>query len=96
LPGHTVGSLGVIVRVQDGPVLLVGDAAPVEESWRFAAMPFVAEDRDLWWETIWRIKKFQQLVAGALVLGGHDGSGLAIEERRNVVSHRYVPASVRR
>jgi len=96
LPGHTVGSLGMVVRLQAGPVLLAGDAAPVEESWRFAAMPFVAEDRDLWWETIWRIKKFQQLAPGALVLGGHDGSGLAIAEGRNVVSHPYVAATARR
>jgi len=89
LPGHTIGSVGVIVRLEDGPVLLAGDAAAVEESWRFAAMPFVAEDRDLWWETIWRIKKFQQLVPGALVLGGHDSRGLALEGRETVVSHRY-------
>lgn len=89
LPGHTIGGLGVIVRLEDGPVLLAGDAAAVEESWRFAAMPFVAEDRDLWWETIWRIKKFQQLVPGALVLGGHDARGLALEGRETVVSHPY-------
>jgi len=89
LPGHTIGSLGVVVRLEDGPVLLAGDAAAVEESWRFAAMPFVAEDRDLWWETIWRIKKLQQLVPGALVLGGHDARGLAVEGRETVVAHRY-------
>jgi glyoxylase-like metal-dependent hydrolase (beta-lactamase superfamily II) len=96
LPGHTLGSLGVIVRLQDAPILLAGDAAPVEESWRFAAMPFHAEDRDLWWETIWRIKKFQQLVPGSIVLGGHDTRGLAIEDRRTVVSHPYVAERVRR
>jgi len=90
LPGHTIGSLGMIVRLVDAPVLLAGDAAPVEESWRFAAMPFVAEDRDLWWETIWRIKKFQQLVPGASVLGGHDARAIAVRERVTVVSHPHV------
>lgn len=90
LPGHTVGSIGVIVRLEDAPVLLAGDAAPVEESWRYAAMPFVAEDDDLWWETIWRIKKFLQLVPGALILGGHDDRATEIEGRKSVIPHRYA------
>jgi N-acyl homoserine lactone hydrolase len=90
LPGHTLGSIGVIVRLQDAPVLLAGDAAPVEESWRYAAMPFAAEDADLWWESIWRIKKFLQLVPGASVLGGHDARALAIDGRKALISHRYA------
>ena len=90
LPGHTLGSVGVIVRLPEAPVLLAGDAAPVEESWRYAALPFTAEDEDLWWETIWRIKKFLQLVPGALVLGGHDERAIALEGRKALVSHPYV------
>jgi len=90
LPGHTVGSIGMIVRLQDGPVLLAGDAAPVEESWRFAAMPFVAEDDDLWWDTVWRMKRFLQLVPGSLVLGGHDDRALAAGERKALVVHPYA------
>lgn len=36
LPGHTPGSQGVIVNTADGPVLLAGDAVPVEENVLFA------------------------------------------------------------
>jgi glyoxylase-like metal-dependent hydrolase (beta-lactamase superfamily II) len=90
LPGHTLGSIGMIVRLQDGPVLLAGDAAPVEESWRFAAMPFTAEDEDRWWETIWRIKRFVQLVPDALLLGGHDSRSSRVEGRQTVIYHPFV------
>jgi glyoxylase-like metal-dependent hydrolase (beta-lactamase superfamily II) len=79
----------MIVRLQDGPVLLAGDAAPVEESWRFAAMPFVAEDHDLWWDSMWRIKRFLQLVPGSVVFGGHDVRAIGGSERRTVISHPY-------
>jgi len=87
LPGHTLGSIGMIVRLQDAPVLLAGDAAPVEESWRYAAVPFWAEDEEAWWETIWRIKKFLQLVPGAVVYGGHDARAVAVGGRDTVISH---------
>jgi N-acyl homoserine lactone hydrolase len=91
LPGHTLGSMGMIVSLQDGPVLLAGGAAPVEESWRYAAMPFVFEDDDLCWQTIWRIKKFLQLVPNAVVYGGHDSRALSIRNRATVIAHDYVP-----
>lgn len=89
LPGHTRGSIGLIVRLADGPVLLAGDAAPVEENWRYAAMPSWVEDRDAWWETIWRIKRFIQLVPDAAVFGGHDERALSIEGHRTIVAHPF-------
>jgi N-acyl homoserine lactone hydrolase len=89
LPGHTAGGIGLLVRLADGPVLLAADAAPVEESWRYAAMPFWAEDRDAWWETIWRIKRFLQLVPDAAVLGGHDAQALSIEDHRTIIAHPF-------
>ena len=82
----------MIVRQQDAPVLLAGDAAPVEESWRYAAMPFWAEDDGLWWETIWRIKKFLQLVPGAVVYGGHDARAMDGEGRKTVIMRGWTPA----
>lgn len=72
LSGHTPGSMGLLVLTTEGPVLLTGDAAYVEESWRFSAVPLLADDMDLWWEQVWRIKKFAQLVPSALILPGHD------------------------
>lgn len=87
LPGHTLGSIGMIARLGDGPVLFVGDAAAVEESWRYAAFPARSEDKDAWWETIWRIKKFLQLVPDAVVAGGHDFQSGRVEGRPTIVVH---------
>ena len=87
LPGHTLGSIGMIARLIDGPVLFAGDAAAVEESWRFAAFPARSEDRDAWWDSIWRIKKFLQLVPDAVVAGGHDLPVERVQGRSTIVVH---------
>ncbi len=87
LPGHTLGSIGMIARLLDGPVLFAGDAAAVEESWRFAAFPARSEDRDAWWDSIWRIKKFLQLIPDAVVAGGHDLQIDRVKGRSTIVVH---------
>ena len=76
LSGHTGGSQGVLVRTVSRPILLVGDAAFVDENWRYASPPFIAADSDAWWTTVWRIKKFAQLEPLLTVVPGHDLSGL--------------------
>jgi N-acyl homoserine lactone hydrolase len=91
LRGHTPGSQGMIVRASPDPVLLAGDAAWVEESWRYAAMPLWADDPDLWWEQIWRIKKFVQLVPSAVVIPGHDLTPLTRTLEPAIVMHEFVP-----
>jgi len=93
LPGHTDGSVGVIARLEGGPVLLPGDAAAVAESWRYAALPSVAADKDQWWDSIWRVKKFLQLVPEAVVAGGHEVQRERMEGRADIVVHRYDPAA---
>ncbi|MFP6626016.1 MAG: N-acyl homoserine lactonase family protein [Deltaproteobacteria bacterium] len=72
LNGHTSGSQGMIVHMADRPILFTGDAAYVDESWLYAARPFMAHDMGMWWEQIWRIKKFAQLVPSAVIVPGHD------------------------
>jgi len=87
LRGHTAGSQGMIVMLPAGPVLITGDAAWTEESWRYAARPMMAHDMDLWWEQIWRVKKFVQLVPATLVMPGHDRRRLEDITREDVVLH---------
>ncbi len=87
LEGHTAGSQGLIVRTADAPILLAGDAASVEESWRYAARPLVAYDMRLWWEQIWRIKKFSRLEPRLVVLPGHDSAALERFELAALVNH---------
>jgi len=91
LPGHTTGSIGLIARLEGGPVLFTGDAAAVAESWRYAALPSRAADDDAWWDSIWRIKKFLQLVPEAIVAGGHEAQQERMAGRQAIVVHRYEP-----
>jgi glyoxylase-like metal-dependent hydrolase (beta-lactamase superfamily II) len=90
--GHTRGSQAMIVRAPGGPILLTGDAAWADQSWLYAATPVSAGDMDAWWEQIWRIKKFAQLVPNLLVVAGHDLARIGKEKRADIVVHA-LPAS---
>jgi len=94
LHGHSAGSQGVVVRTESGPVLLTGNAAPTEDSWRYAARPAYTFDRHAWWEQAWRIKKFVDLVPTATVIAGHDLR--ALERTRNpaIEVHSFGRVSV--
>ncbi len=85
--GHTAGSQAMVVMLAGGPVLLTGDAAWTEESWRHAARPLMATDLKLWWEQIWRLKKFVQLVPAVHVIAGHDLGRLADGSRDDIELH---------
>ncbi len=87
LSGHTAGSQGLIVKAPGAPVLLTGDAAWTEQSWRFAAPPIDAHDMKLWWEQVWRIKKFASLVPSLIVIPGHDLSVLDRVDSAAIVNH---------
>ncbi len=87
LAGHTAGSQGLIVKTPGAPVLLTGDAAWMEESWRFAAPPIDAYDMKLWWEQVWRIKKFASLEPSLIVIPGHDLSVLDRVDLPAIIRH---------
>lgn len=77
LSGHTPGSMGLIVRTAEAPVLLTGDAAWTDKSWRWPARPIMAFDMALWWEQAWRMKKFAMLEPRLVVVPGHDDMAVA-------------------
>lgn len=77
LSGHTPGSMGLVVRTADAPVLLTGDAAWTEKSWRWPARPILASDMTLWWEQAWRMKKFAMLEPRLVVVPSHDDMAVA-------------------
>jgi glyoxylase-like metal-dependent hydrolase (beta-lactamase superfamily II) len=87
LKGHTSGSQGMLVHAPQGPILLTGDAAWVDESWHYAARPIAAGDMDQWWEQIWRIKSLVRLVPDLLVVAGHDLSRVLTAHREDVTVH---------
>lgn len=87
LHGHTPGSMGVLVRTAEAPVLLTGDAAWVDMSWRYSAQPLFAWDIRLWWEQVWRIRKLAQLEPKLRVIPGHDLDPVMEMELASVILH---------
>lgn len=77
LSGHTPGSQGLLVRTAQAPILLTGDAAWTEKSWRWSARPISAYDMNLWWEQAWRVRKFAMLEPLLVVIPGHDDRTVA-------------------
>lgn len=87
LSGHTPGSMGLIVRTAEAPVLLTGDAAWTEKSWRWPARPISAWDMALWWEQAWRMKKFTILEPRLVIVPGHDDLAIAAVALPSFLAH---------
>jgi glyoxylase-like metal-dependent hydrolase (beta-lactamase superfamily II) len=87
LAGHTAGTQGAVIRTPNTPVLLTGDAALMEGSWRFGSKPLWASEMRLWWENVWRVKKFAELEPRLVVVPGHDLSVLSSADHDSVVFH---------
>lgn len=75
LAGHTPGSIGVLLATDDGPVLLVGDAAwhglQIDHLRQRSGFPgcLVDEDREQTWRTLHRL---HALPAAVSVVPAHD------------------------
>jgi glyoxylase-like metal-dependent hydrolase (beta-lactamase superfamily II) len=93
LSGHTPGSTGLLVKTADAPVLMTGDAAWTDKSWRWPARPISASDMDLWWEQIWRIRKFAMLEPLLVVIPGHDDAAVAAIRIPSFVAHERIGAA---
>jgi glyoxylase-like metal-dependent hydrolase (beta-lactamase superfamily II) len=74
--GSTPGTLSLLVRLPQRPVLLADGLAPLPESVRYAARPTRAADLQQWWQGIWRLKRFKDLDPRLLVVPGRDASPL--------------------
>ena len=89
--GATAGGLAVLVRLPDRPVLLCGNLAWTHGQARYAWMPGLAFRRELWWEKIWRLKKFKDLVPELLVLPDHDWKAVRKVEASHITVHEFSP-----
>ncbi len=87
LSGHTPGSTGLIIKTADAPVLLTGDAAWTAQSWKWPAMPISAGNMTLWWEQIWRIRKFAMLEPHLIVIPGHDDQAVGKVAVPSFIAH---------
>jgi glyoxylase-like metal-dependent hydrolase (beta-lactamase superfamily II) len=88
--GVTPGTLALVVRLPQRPLLLAGDLASVEESVRYAAKPASASDLDEWWDHIWRLKRFKDLVPQLIVTPRCDLAPLRSAHQSDIVVHEAV------
>lgn len=88
--GSTPGTMAMLIRLPHHPLLLAGDMAAVEENVRYAAKPATAYDLPQWWDRIWRLKRFKDLVPDLIVLPGYD-PGPAERARLNEIIVHHVP-----
>jgi len=87
--GATAGGLAVLVRLPVAPVLLCGNLAWTKEQYFYARLPGLLFDRAAWWEKIWRLKKFKDLVPELAVLPDHDWSAVAAAKTKDIVLHSF-------
>ena len=87
--GATAGGLAVLVRLPAKPVVLCGNLAWTEEHYRYARLPGLLFDRAAWWEKIWRLKKWKDLVPELVVLPDHDWAAIEAAQTKNIVLHPF-------
>ena len=89
--GSTPGALALLVRLREQPLMLADGFASVDDQVRYAAQPAAAADLHQWWEHIWRLKRFKDLVPDLIVLPGHDLSSIGTLHSRDIVVHPFAP-----
>jgi len=88
--GATAGGLAVLVRLPAAPVLLCGNLAWTKQHYLYTRLPGLLFDRDAWWEKIWRLKKFKDLVPELAVLPDHDWAAVEAAKTKDVVLHPFA------
>jgi glyoxylase-like metal-dependent hydrolase (beta-lactamase superfamily II) len=88
--GATPGNQALLVRLPSQPVLLCGSLALIRENYLYAGMPRLLFDREAWWEKIWRLKKFKDLVPELLVFPDHDLKAVESAKAKDVMVHPFV------
>ena len=88
--GATAGGLAVLVRLPTEPVLLCGNLAWTKAQYFHARFPGLLFDRKAWWEKVWRLKKFKELVPELMVLPDHDWATVEAAKTKDMVLHPFV------
>lgn len=92
--GATAGGLAALVRLPAGPVVLCGNLAWTEEHYRYARLPGLLFDRVAWWEKVWRLKKFKDLVPELAILPDHDWAAVEAAKTKDIVLHSFTTAEI--
>ncbi len=88
--GATPGNQALLVRLPSQPVLLCGSLALIKENYLYAGIPRLLFNREAWWEKIWRLKKFKDLVPELLVFPDHDLKTIKNLGAKDVIVHSFV------
>ena len=88
--GATPGGLAAFLRLPTGPVLLCGNLAWTKEQYLHARFPGLLFDRGAWWEKVWRLKKFKDLVPELVVLPDHEWATVEAAKTKDMVLHPFV------
>jgi len=71
-PGHTRGHMSVVLRMEHGEVLIVGDAAYTIATIRHSHMPYKVQDEHRFRRSLREIQLYAEQTPGALIIPGHD------------------------
>lgn len=89
--GATPGNQALLVRLPSRPVLLCGGLALIKENYLYAGMPRLLFNREAWWEKIWRLKKFKDLVPELLIFPDHDLKAVkSVKVKDNIIVHPFA------
>jgi N-acyl homoserine lactone hydrolase len=91
--GATPGTMALLVRLRERPVLLTGDLISTPEQLRHVIRPAAADDMPKWWDHAWRLKRFQELAPELVVVPGHDTTALTAAALRSVRVHDPLPVA---
>lgn len=90
-PGHTVGSLMVLINLAGGSVLYTGDAAWVDENWRdpapkgWLARAVIERDWKLGMDAMWRVNAWTRRNPELRVIAGHEPANLRLAAWPDVI-----------
>jgi glyoxylase-like metal-dependent hydrolase (beta-lactamase superfamily II) len=87
--GATAGGMAVLVRLPTTPVLLCGNLAWTKENYFHARLPGFLFDREAWWEKVWRLKKFKDLVPALVILPDHDWAAVKAVQMQDMTLHPF-------
>ncbi|MEW6298127.1 MAG: MBL fold metallo-hydrolase [Thermodesulfobacteriota bacterium] len=94
--GATAGGMAVLVRLPTAPALLCGNLAWTKEHYFRARLPGLLFDREAWWEKVWRLKKFKELVPALVILPDHDWAAVEAVQTKDMLLHPFSAAAVPR
>jgi N-acyl homoserine lactone hydrolase len=72
LPGHTLGHMGVVLRLRDREAVIAGDAIYTRRTLTDGALPTHAEDMHLFRRSLRELQLYDDTHPDALIIPGHD------------------------